>query len=93
MATLKSSDSEVTFLCKEGKQLCSRQVLSSDDFCYFKANNMAPNVKDKLEFDYTDFSHVSVKLFLDSLHLINPGLVNNAIVVECIDFDYFVRFL
>ena len=47
---------------------------------------MTANVKDKLEFDYTKFSHASVKLFLDSLHLINSGPVDVAIVVECIDF-------
>ena len=80
---------EVTFLCKDGKQLCSRQVLGSSDFFYFKANSMAANVKDKLKFDYTNFSHASVKLFLDSLHLINPGPVDIAIVVECIDFVHF----
>ena len=76
----------MTFLCKDGKQLCSRQVLASSDFFYFKSKTMAANLNDKLEFDYTKFSHASAKLFLDSLHLINPGSVDIAIVVECIDF-------
>ena len=50
---------------------------------------MAANINDKLEFDYTNFSHASVKLYLDSLHLIKPDPVNIAVVVECIDFSQF----
>ena len=50
---------------------------------------MAANVKDKLEFDYSNYSHASVKLFLDSLHLIKPGPVDVAVIVECIDFVQF----
>ena len=83
------NDLEVTFLCKDGKQLCSRQVLGMSEFFYFKAKNMAANINDQLEFDYTNFSHASVKLFLDSLHLIKPGPIDVAIVVECIDFIQF----
>ena len=50
---------------------------------------MAANINDKLEFDYTNFSHASVKLYLDSLHLIKPDSVDIAVVVECIDFVQF----
>ena len=42
-----------------------------------------------LEFDYTDFSWASVKLFLDSLHLIPAGPVDMATIVECIGFAQF----
>ena len=80
---------EATFLCRDGKQLCSRQVLGSSEFFYFKTKNMAANVNDKLEFDYTNYSHASVKLYLDSLHLIKPDSVDIAVVVECIDFVQF----
>ena len=80
---------EVTFLCKDGKQLCSRQVLCSSEFFYFKTKKMAASVNDKLEFDYTNFSHASVKLYLDSLHLINCDPVDVAVIVECIEFVQF----
>ena len=80
---------EATFLCRDGKQLCSRQVLGSSEFFYFKTKNMAANVNDKLEFDYTNYSHASVKLYLDSLHLIKCDTVDVAVIVECIDFVQF----
>ena len=50
---------------------------------------MAANVNDKLEFDYTNYSHASVKLYLDSLHLIKCDPVDVAVIVECIDFVQF----
>ena len=50
---------------------------------------MAASVNEKLEFDYTNYSHASVKLYLDSLHLIKPDPVDVAVIVECIDFVQF----
>ena len=42
-----------------------------------------------LNFDYTNYSRGCVKLFLDSLHLIQPGQVDVATIAECVDFCQF----
>ena len=77
------------FLCKDGtQQLCSRQVLGFSDFLYFKARKMGSNVEDKIQFDYTKYSHEAVKFFLDSLHMIDPPPTDIAIVLEVIDLAH-----
>ena len=42
-----------------------------------------------LEFDYTKYSLVSVKLFLDCLHLIPAGPTDIVTLIECIDLVQF----
>ena len=37
-----------------------------------------------LDFDYEEFSHAAVKLFLDCMHLIEPDMVDLCVVLECI---------
>ena len=79
----------MTFLCKDGTQrLCSRQVLGLSDFLYFKAGMMGGNVKDKLQFDYTEYSHEAVKFYLDILHMIDPRPTGIATLLEVIDLAH-----
>ena len=75
----------MTFQCRDGKQLCSRQILASSDWLYIKANKMS-NFENPLTFNYPDHSKAAVKLFLDSLHQIQPDSVDLAIVLEVVDF-------
>ena len=42
-----------------------------------------------MEFDYTDYSWASVKLFLDCLHLIPAGPTDIITLIECIDLVQF----
>ena len=42
-----------------------------------------------MEFDYTDYSWSSVKLFLDCLHLIPAGPTDIITLIECIDLAQF----
>ena len=77
----------MTFQCKDGKQLCSRQILASSDWLYIKANKMT-NFENALTFNYPDHSKAAVKFFLDSLHQIKLGSVDLAIVLEVVDFAH-----
>ena len=79
---------EVTFLCEDGQQLCSRQTLSQSDFLYIKANKMT-NFENALEFDYTGYRKAAVKFFLDCLHQIKPTAVDIATILEVVDFAHF----
>ena len=93
---------EVSFLCKDGaEQLCSRQLLGLSDFLYIKANEMG-GVKEKIQFDYTNYSFAAVKFFLDCMHQIEPEPTDVSIVLEALDlahwegktdFDSFERYL
>ena len=91
----------MTFLCKDGKQLCSRQTLGLSDFLYKKANKMS-NFENKFEFKYTDYSHKAVKLFLDCMHMIEPPPTDITLILEVLDlahsegkttYDSFERYL
>ena len=75
-------------MCKDGQQLCSRRMLGLSDFLWKKAEKMG-EFGNALKFDYTKFSWSSVKLFLDCLHLIEPGPIDVATILECIDFAQF----
>ena len=55
------------------------------DWLYTKANKMT-NFENSLTFNYPDHSKAAVKFFLDSLHQIQPGPVDVAIVLEVVDF-------
>lgn len=63
---------EITFRCSDGDQLCSFQILCQSQFYYQKARSMI-RMNNELTFDYKNYSKDSVKLFLDSLHLIEPN--------------------
>ena len=78
---------EVTFLCKDGQQLCGRQTLGLSDFLYKKANKTG-GLEDKIEFNYTDYSHEAVKYFLDCMHMINPDPTGIAIILEVVDLAH-----
>ena len=79
---------EITFKCKDDKiQLCSRQILAQSDFLFIKSTK-TDKFDGSLDFDYTEFSHDAVKLFLDSMHLIEPNQVNLSVVLECIDLAH-----
>ena len=78
----------MTFLCKNGaKQLCSRQILGLSDFFYFKANGMG-GLKEKIEFDYTDYSREAVKFFLDSMHMIETPETELTMILEVVDLAH-----
>ena len=78
----------MTFVCKDGQQLCSRQTLGQSDFLYIKANKMT-NFENPLKFHYPNHSKAAVKFFLDSLHQIKPGPVDLPTVLEVVDFAYY----
>ena len=91
----------MTFLCKDGKQLCSRQTLGLSDFLYKKANKMS-NFENEFKFKYTDYSHKAVKLFLDCMHMIEPPPTDITLILEVLDlahsegkttYDSFERYL
>ena len=44
------------------------------------------NFENALEFKYPDHSHAAIKLYTDSLYLIQPGLTDVCTIAECIDF-------
>ena len=44
------------------------------------------NFENALEFKYPDHSHAAIKLYTDSLYLIQPGLTDVPTIAECIDF-------
>ena len=88
-STSKTSkeDLEVTFLCKDGKQLCSRQTLGLSDFLYEKANKVS-NFENKLEFVYTDYRREAVKYFLDCMHMITPNPTDITVILEVLDLAH-----
>ena len=78
---------EVTFLCKDGQQLCGRQVLGLSDFLYIKANETG-GVKEKIQFDYTPFRREAVKYFLNCMHQIDPDPNDITIILEVLDLAH-----
>ena len=81
----------MTFLCKGGKQLCSREILAKSDFLWESAAKKTEFGK-PLEFDYTYYNWNAVKLFLDCLHdssFIPAGPIDIITLIECIDLAQF----
>ena len=79
---------KVTFLCKDGKQMCDRQTLGLSDFLYKKLNKEGPCFTDKVEFKYTDYRHEAVKYFLDCMHMIQPDPTDITIILEVLDLAH-----
>ena len=46
------------------------------------------NFENKLEFKYTDYSHASVKYFLDCMHMIKPRPTDITIILEVLDLAH-----
>ena len=91
----------MTFLCKDGQQMCDRQTLGLSDFLYKKAKKMG-GLDDKIEFKYTDYRQEAVKYFLDCMHMVKPDPTDITIILEVLDlahsegkttYDSFERYL
>ena len=54
---------------------------------YIKANETG-GVKEKIEFDYTDYRWEAVKYFLDCMHMITPDPTNMTIILETLDMAH-----
>ena len=63
---------EITFQCKDGVQLCSRQILGQSDYFYLQANART-NFGNPLTFNYPDYSQDTIKFFLDCMYCIKLG--------------------
>ena len=68
---------EVTFICRDGIQKCSRWILGFSDFFRNKLIDFE-QLGIPLVFDYTKYNKVCVKSYLDYLHQ-TPGLSFSAI--------------
>jgi len=76
---------EITFQCKDGVQLCSRQILGQSDYFYLQANART-NFGNPLTFNYPDYSQDTIKFFLDCMYCIKPVPVHITKILEIVDF-------
>ena len=79
---------EVTFVCKDGQQLCSQWILGYSQY-FSEQITGRDRFGNPLKFNFPDHSRACVKLFLDCLHLIPAGPTDIATILECVDFCQF----
>ena len=79
---------EVKLICKDGPVFCSRRMLGFSKW-FHEQINCREQYGNQLEFNYENYSRSAVKLFTDSLHLLQSGPSDIPVIVECIDFLQF----
>ena len=76
----------VVFKCRDGKvQRCSRWALELSDYFSEKIKGF-DNCDNEHKFDYTQYNHETIKLYLDLIHGINVSNVPIDRLVELLGF-------